>query len=77
MDVYPPFVHLLSLKLWMPSISGNEISAYCLPPSWHNVLAYHGGYGPRTLALPKQGVVRTKDESKGGPNVGMHVKCQV
>ncbi len=74
---YPPFVHLFPVKMWMSSIGGNEISAYYLPPSWDNVLAYHGGYGPRTLTLPKPGVVRTKDESKGGPNMGMHVKCEV
>jgi len=62
----PPFVHLLSVKMWMPSIGGNEISAYSLPLSWGNMLAYHGGYGPRTSALPKQVVVRTKDESMVG-----------
>jgi hypothetical protein len=60
-----------------------------LPPSC-DVLAYHdhGGYGPRygprTLALPKQGVVRINNESKSGPKMGMghskgtsRVKCGV
>jgi hypothetical protein len=53
------------------------------------MLAYyhdHGGWvrPTRAWALPKQGVVRTKDESKGGPNMGMghskgtsRVKCGV